>query len=127
MNSLTRIESYRKASTASLHNSIVALDYDGVLTNEKLRNLTDDPYAVCVDSTDTNSIMADTIAIHKHGSIESIEERLKKAQKLAPYATKLLLIDEEDERMCTTPYGGTLYPGIVCPGRSVWQRKVYLL
>ena len=74
----------------------VALDYDGVLTTQKLRELTDDPNAIKVESADSNGVMADTIALHKSGNME---ERLKKARKIAPYASRLLLIDTEERQV----------------------------
>lgn len=99
----------------------VALDYDGVLTTQKLRELTDDPNAIKVDSADSNGVMADTIALHKSGNME---ERLKKARKIAPYASRLLLIDTEERQ--ANSYQSP-YPDLVCPDRSFRQRQVYVL
>ena len=99
----------------------VALDYDGVLTTQKLRELTDDPNAIKVESADSNGVMADTIALHKSGNME---ERLKKARKIAPYASRLLLIDTEERQASNHR---TSYPDLVCPDRNSWQRQVYVL
>lgn len=99
----------------------VALDYDGVLTTQKLRELTDDPNAIKVESADSNGVMADTIALHKSGNME---ERLKKARKIAPYASRLLLIDTEERQ--ANSYQSP-YPDLVCPDRSFRQRQVYVL
>ena len=108
-------------TSVSLHTTTVALDNDGVLTDKRLRELTDDPNAVSVDVSDTNSIMADTIALHKSGNME---ERLKKARKIAPYASRLLLIDTEERQANSYQ---TPYPNLVCPDRSFRQRQVYVL
>ena len=108
-------------TSVSLHTTTVALDYDGVLTDKRLWELTDDPNAVSVDVSDTNSIMADTIALHKSGNME---ERLKKARKIAPYASRLLLIDTEERQANSYQ---TPYPNLVCPDRSFRQRQVYVL
>ena len=99
----------------------VALDYDGVLTTQKLRELTDDPNAIRVDSADSNGVMADTIALHKSGNME---DRLKKARKIAPYASRLLLIDTEERQANSYQ---TPYSDLVCPDRSFRQRQVYVL
>ncbi|MBQ2003117.1 MAG: hypothetical protein II240_07480 [Bacteroidaceae bacterium] len=99
----------------------VALDYDGVLTTQKLRELTDDPNAIKVESADSNGVMADTIALHKSGNME---ERLKKARKIAPYASRLLLIDTEERQVSSYQ---SPYPDLVCPDRSFRQRQVYVL
>ena len=100
----------------------VALDYDGVLTNDRLRDLIDEENAVLITSKDFEKlgVMADTIALQKTGNME---ERLRKARKIAPYAKKVLLIDTE-ERMCSALYDEALRPNLVCPDRYGWQRQV---
>lgn len=102
------------------HLVTVALDYDGILTTQRLRELTDDPNAIKVENTDANGVMADTIALQKSGNME---ERLKKARKIAPYASRLLLIDTEERQANSYQ---ALYPNLICPDRSSWQRQVYV-
>lgn len=105
----------------SIYRTTVALDYDGILTTQKLRELTDDPNAIKVESADSNGVMADTIALHKSGNME---ERLKKARKIAPYASRLLLIDTEERQASNHR---PTYSDLVCPDRSFRQRQVYVL
>lgn len=103
--------------------SCVNLDFDSQLTLLELRRFLEDPFATNIrsDKFEKYGVMADTITLD---GFHNLSQRIAQAKKIAPLATRILIITEEG----LVEYGQRkeVLPEVVCPGRLLRQRQVYV-